>query len=137
MRHLSAVLAVGIATLALGTGFATAGDNAFQCSTVGARVVCFDAWGTYHQTTAASGNQVTIDNYHRHFVEYTNGVMTFEQRDMGHNVIVTKAGETHVSNHQFTGWSTPSGLLCKWKEQLIVRDGDVLHSVNDFSCASS
>jgi hypothetical protein len=139
---LSAASAVA-AAFVVATGTATAAsDHTFHvrdnCLNLGAgRTVCFEAWGVDKLTTLAPGKYHISTHYHRRFTEFLNGVVTFEQRDMSHRVLVVKDGEGQVDHTMFVGWSTPSGLLCRWREQSVFSNGVVRHSVNDFSCSPS
>lgn len=130
-----------MATLAMATGSAiAASDHTFHVrdnclDLVGGRTVCFEAWGVDKLTTLAPGKYHISTHFHRSFTEFINGVLTFEQRDMSHRVLVVKDGEAQVDHNKFVGWSTPSGLLCRWREQSVFSNGVVRHSVNDFSCS--
>jgi hypothetical protein len=141
MRVSMAAAGAVLASLVVATGSAIAGgahtfhtpDNCLPVG--GSRTVCFEAWGVDKLTTSASGNQLVSSHAHRRFTEFTNGVLTFEQRDMSHHLFIVKDGQAHVQNDMFAGWSTPGGLLCRWREHIVVRDGVLLHSVDEFSCS--
>ena len=143
MRVRFTVAGVLLAVLAVATGAANAAPahtfhTGLSCQAVSTTLtICFEAWGIDKLTTSASGNQVIVSNAHRRFTEFTNGALTFEQRDMSHHLLVLKDGQAHVQNDMFVGWSTPSGLFCRWREHVIVRDGDVVHSVDDLTCSPS
>jgi hypothetical protein len=104
----------------------------------GERVICFEAWGVFKTQQSAGGNGVTIDLAHRHFSEYTSGVLTFEQRDMSHHVVHTDGnGAARITVDLFSGWSTRTGLLCTWREHFVVVNGDLVHSVDESACRST
>jgi hypothetical protein len=138
----SLILAVGsvVAALALGTGGATAspaqpfhGD--LSCQQVSeTRTICFEAWGVFVQQESGG----YIDIAQRRFTEYTSGVLTFEQRDTSHHVVVLDAsGAEQVSIDFFSGVSTPTGLVCRFREHLVIIAGTVVHSVDEFNCESA
>jgi hypothetical protein len=140
MRTLIVLLGTALTALLVGAGVAAGGPDKLvhggSCQTVAPdRMICFEAWGVAKTHESASGNGTTIDLFHRHFMEFTAGVLTFEQRDKIHHVAHTDAsGATHVDIMMFSGWSTPSGLVCRWKDHFVTVDGEIVHSVEDFSC---
>jgi hypothetical protein len=139
----SLILAVGsvVAALALGTGGATAspaqpfhGD--LSCQQVSeTRTICFEAWGV--SVPQESGDYVSLA--HRRFTEYTSGVLTFEQTDTLHHVIhLDASGAEQVSIASFSGWSTTTGgFMCRWRDHLVVIDGEVVYSVDQFACETA
>jgi hypothetical protein len=134
VRLVISSVAATIAGLALCAGSATA-SNAAQpfhggsCQPISpTRTLCFEAWGVFQQKESGD----FIDLAQRRFTEYTNGVVTFEQRDLTHHVV---SGDGRVSISLFAGASTPSGLTCRWREQVVVVDGEVVHSVDQLSCS--
>ena len=134
MRPLISFLAATVAAVAFGAGVATAGDavqpfHGGSCQAVSeTRTVCFEAWGVFKQKESGD----LIDLFQRRFTDYTNGVLTFEQRDLTHHIV---SGGGRVSIDLFAGSSTPSGLTCRWHEQVVVVNGEVVHSVDQLSCS--
>lgn len=101
------------------------------CQAVGSnRTICFEAWGVSTLSTTPSGQQTVVSHAHRRFTEYTNAVLTFEQRDMSHRVIQLDGGEARVENYMFVGATG----LCRFREHLIVREGEVVHSIDELAC---
>jgi hypothetical protein len=91
--------------------------------------ICFEAWGV-HKALPSGGS---IDLAQRRFTEYTNEVLTFEQRDLSHHIV---SGQGRVEIDLFAGMSTPSGLTCRWRDHLVAVDGDVVYSVDDLTCVT-
>jgi hypothetical protein len=139
MRSLVLVIATTVVALALGAGVATASAaqpfHGGSCQPISPTVtVCFEAWGVFKQD--ASGG--FIDLAQRRFTEFTSGVVTFEQRDHIHRIVhLDASGGEQVRLEFFSAWSTPAGLRCTVRDQLVVIDGEVVHSVNQFSCEST
>jgi hypothetical protein len=137
MRSLILAVGTGIAALTFGTAGATASPaqpfHGGSCQPISeTTTVCFEAWGVF--VPQPSGGYVDIAQ--RRFTEYTSGVLTFEQSDHSNHVVILDAsGEEQVSLDFFSGWSTPSGLMCRFREHLVVVDGTVVHSVDETVCA--
>ena len=126
-------------TIAVGTAGAepaSAFRSPEHCQTVGALTICFEAWGVDKVTESASGHELLVSHVHRRFSEFVGGVLTFEQRDMSHHMIQMIDGEAWVENSMFVGRSTPPTLgVCRWRDHLVLREGEVLHSVDELSCS--
>jgi hypothetical protein len=138
VRLFAFVVTTAIVALALGTGVATASAaepfHGGSCQPISTTVtVCFEAWGV-SQSDESGG---FVDLAQRRFTEYTSGVVTFEQRDHSHHIVRFDAsGNEQVSLDFFSVWSSPSGLSCSGRDQLVVVNGEVVHSVSEFSCRS-
>ena len=139
MRLLLVLTGSALMALALAAGTATASAarpfHGGGCQTVSPTwTICFEAWGVVKQE--ADGGYIGIS--HRRFTEFRSGVMTYEQRDHGHRIIhLDASGAEHVNIYYFSGWSTPTGLVCKWRENLVIIDGEAVHSVDQLSCESA
>lgn len=140
MRSPVVLLVTAVTALALGTSVATAaGAQPFHgelsCQPISAdRTVCFEAWGVFKPQE--SGGTVSVAQ--RRFTEYTAGVLTFEQRDHSlHVVKLDASGAEQVRVDLFSGWSTPSGLVCRFRDHIVVVDGTAVHSVDLLSCSDA
>jgi hypothetical protein len=64
--------------------------------------------------------------------------VTFEQTDHSNHVVILDAsGAEQVSLDFFSGWSTPTGLMCRFRQHLVVVDGTVVYSANETLCQSA
>ena len=138
MRWLVAIFASVITALTLGAtgaGAAQPWHTGTSCQQVSPTfTVCFEAWGVV--THQESGSYLSVT--HRRFTEYRSGVLTFEQRDHSQHVVQLDAsGAEHVSIYSFKGWSTPTGLVCTWRERLVRVNEEVVHSVDEGGCKPS
>jgi hypothetical protein len=130
-----------LAALATVAGTAAASPaNTFhspeQCQTIASRTICFEAWGVDKATETASGNTIVVSNAHRRFTEFVGSVLTFEQRDMSHQLIQIRGMEAHVDNSMFVGTvDHPTLGLCRFREHILVRNGQVVHTIDEFTCS--
>ncbi len=139
MRSLILAVATGVAALAFGTGGATASPaqpiHGGSCQVISeTQTVCFESWGVFMQRESAG----FIDLFQRRFTEYTSGVVTFQQSDHVHRIVnIDASGAEQVNLTFFSGWSTPTGLRCRFREHLVVVHGTVVHSVDETVCQSA
>jgi hypothetical protein len=139
MRSLILTLAAGVAALVVGTGGATASPaqplHGGSCEVISeTQTVCFESWGVFKQRESGG----FIDLFQRRFTVFTSGVVTFRQSDHVHRVVnLDSSGTARVDLFFFSGWSTPTGLRCRFREHLVVVHGTAVHSVDETVCQSA
>jgi hypothetical protein len=136
MRSLTLAVATAAAALALAVGASASPVQPLHggtCQVISAtQTVCFEAWGVFKPRQSGG----YIDLFQRRFTEYTSGVVTYRQSDHVHFIVILDAsGAEHVSLLFFSGWSTSTGLRCRFREHLVVIKGTVVDSVDQTVCA--